>query len=68
MSVLWGTELPGSSCRLVRPDAPSHPPRSLLEQFAIYNLEQQNTQRASGANGSKGADLVSYVEQQRDYR
>ena len=31
--------------------------------------EQQLTQKAAGgAKGSKGEDLVSYVEQQHDYR
>ena len=42
---------------------------SFLEQFAIFSREQQLTQKAArGGKGSEGEDLVSYVEQQHDYR
>ncbi|GAX73364.1 hypothetical protein CEUSTIGMA_g817.t1 [Chlamydomonas eustigma] len=42
--------------------------KSFLESFALYSREQLHTQKSSGAKGSQGADLVSYVEQQRSYR
>ncbi|GAX73363.1 hypothetical protein CEUSTIGMA_g816.t1 [Chlamydomonas eustigma] len=42
--------------------------KGILEKFALYSREQLHTQKTSGARGSQGADLVSYVEQQRSYR
>ena len=41
---------------------------SFLMRFAIFSREQQHTQRGTGnSRGSKAADLVSYVEFQRDH-
>ncbi|GAX78754.1 hypothetical protein CEUSTIGMA_g6191.t1 [Chlamydomonas eustigma] len=42
--------------------------KSILERFALFSREQQHTQIQSGAKGGQGADLVSYVEQQRAFR
>ena len=46
----------------------SPPPTSFLEKLALFSREQQHTQRSSGAKNGQAADLVSYVEQQRNYR
>jgi hypothetical protein len=41
---------------------------NFLMRFAIFSREQQHTQRSgSGGAGNRAADLVSYVEFQRNY-
>jgi hypothetical protein len=40
---------------------------SLLEKFALFSREQQQTQKSS-LKGGQGADLVAYVEMQRNFR
>ncbi len=46
------------------------PNPSFLERFCIFVREQEHTQKASAASrgDNKSADLVSYVEFQRNYR
>ena len=40
---------------------------SLLEKFALFSREQQQTQKSS-LKGGQGADLVAFVEMQRNFR
>ncbi|GAX73356.1 hypothetical protein CEUSTIGMA_g809.t1 [Chlamydomonas eustigma] len=58
----------GSQSGLAELNAARKADKSILEKFALFSREQLHTQKSSGAKGSQGADLVSYVEQQRSYR
>ncbi|GAX73347.1 hypothetical protein CEUSTIGMA_g800.t1 [Chlamydomonas eustigma] len=58
----------GYQSGLVELNAARKASKGTMEKFALFSREQLHTQKSSGAKGSNGADLVSYVEQQRSYR